>query len=141
MPDAVIDAAAANISVLKSPTVLRLEDGSFYGWEGVREKEGSCPGTCQHVWNYAYAMCFLFPDLERSIRDLEFKYSTDDNGRMGFRLMLPVGRKMSDFRACVDGQMGAVIKCYREWKISGNNKWLADNWENIKKVLEAFAHG
>ena len=136
VPDAVIDAAAANISVLKSPTVLRLEDGSFYGWEGVHEKEGSCPGTCQHVWNYAYAMCFLFPDLERSIRDLEFKYSTDDNGRMGFRLMLPVGRKMTDFRACVDGQMGAVIKCYREWKISGDNKWLADNWENIKKVLE-----
>ena len=98
MPDAVIDAAAANISVLKSPTVLRLEDGSFYGWEGVHEKEGSCEGTCQHVWNYAYAMCFLFPDLERSIRDLEFKYSTDKNGRMGFRLKLPVGRKRKLYR-------------------------------------------
>lgn len=136
LPKAVIDAAASNLSVLKSPTVLRLEDGSFYGWEGVHENEGSCEGTCQHVWNYAYAMCFLFPDLERSIRDLEFKYSTDKNGRMGFRLMLPIGRKMTDMRACVDGQMGAVIKCYREWKISGDNKWLADNWDNIKKVLE-----
>lgn len=136
MPSAVIDAASANLSVLKSPTVLRLEDGSFYGWEGVHEKEGSCEGTCQHVWNYAYALCFLFPDLERSIRDLEFKYSTDENGRMGFRIMLPIGRKMTGFRACVDGQMGAVIKCYREWKLSGNNKWLAENWENIKKVLE-----
>lgn len=135
-PKAVIDAAASNLSVLKSPTVLRLEDGSFYGWEGVHEKEGSCEGTCQHVWNYAYAMCFLFPDLERSIRDLEFKYSTDENGRMGFRLMLPIGRKMTDFRACVDGQMGAVIKCYREWKISGDNEWLKANWDNIKKVLE-----
>ena len=136
LPKSVIDAAASNLSVLKSPTVLRLEDGSFYGWEGVHEKSGSCEGTCQHVWNYAYAMCFLFPDLERSIRDLEFKYSTDVNGRMGFRLMLPIGRKMTDFRACVDGQMGAVIKCYREWKISGDNLWLKANWENIKKVLE-----
>lgn len=136
VPKAVIDAAASNLSVLKSPTVLRLEDGSFYGWEGVHEREGSCEGTCQHVWNYAYAMCFLFPDLERSIRNLEFKYSTSEEGRMGFRLMLPVGREMTATRACVDGQMGAVIKCYREWKISGNNKWLADNWDNIKRVLE-----
>lgn len=136
LPDAVIDAAASNLSVLKSPTVLRLEDGSFYGWEGVHENEGSCEGTCQHVWNYAYAMCFLFPDLERSIRDTEFKYSTDENGRMGFRIRLPLGRKMTGFRACADGQMGAVLKCYREWKISGDNKWLEGNWGNIKKVLE-----
>lgn len=136
LPDAVIDAAAANLSVLKSPTVLRLEDGSFYGWEGVGEAAGSCEGTCQHVWNYAYAMCFLFPELERSIRDMEFKYSTDENGRMGFRIKLPLGREMIDFRACVDGQMGAILKCYREWKISGDNAWLKANWENIKKVLE-----
>ena len=136
LPKSVIDAAASNLSVLKSPTVLRLEDGSFYGWEGVHEKEGSCEGTCQHVWNYAYAMCFLFPDLERSVRELEFKYSTDRDGKMAFRMMLPLGRKMSHFRACVDGQMGAVIKCYREWKISGDNEWLKANWDNIKKVLE-----
>ena len=135
MPKEVIDAASSNLSVLKSPTVLRLEDGSFYGWEGVHELEGSCEGTCQHVWNYAYALCFLFPELERSIRDMEFNFSTDENGRMGFRIMLPLGRKMTDFRACVDGQMGAVIKCYREWKISGDNKWLEANWENIKKHM------
>ena len=136
LPEAVIDAASANLSVLKSPTVLRLEDGSFYGWEGVNIDDGSCEGTCQHVWNYAYALCFLFPELERSIRELEFKYSTDKDGRMAFRLMLPLGSRIWPFRACVDGQMGEVIKCYREWKISGDNKWLSDNWDNIKKVLE-----
>ena len=136
LPKEMIEAASANLSVLKSPTVLRLEDGSFYGWEGVAEMIGLCEGTCQHVWNYAYAMCFLFPDLERSIRDNEFKYSTDENGRMQFRMNLPVEREMFPYRACVDGQMGAVIKCYREWKISGDGKWLADHWENIKTVLE-----
>lgn len=135
-PKEVIDAAAANLSVLKSPTVLRLEDGTFWGWEGVFSNAGSCEGTCQHVWNYAYALCFLFPELERSIRNAEFKYSTAPDGRMGFRMMLPLGRKMTDFRACVDGQMGSVIKCYREWKLSGDNKWLAENWESIKNVLE-----
>lgn len=136
LPQSIIDAAASNLSVLKSATVLRLEDGSFYGWEGCNEKDGSCEGTCQHVWNYAYAMCYLFPRLERSIRDLEFKYSTDADGKTAFRLSLPAGREMNSFRACLDGQMGVVIKFYREWKLSGDNEWLKNNWETIKKVLE-----
>lgn len=136
LPTEAIEAAAANLSVLKSPTVLRLEDGTFYGWEGVHEDAGSCEGTCQHVWNYAYAMCFLFPELERSIRNAEFKYSTADDGRMCFRMKLPLGREMGDFRACLDGQMGSIIKLYREWKLSGDNQWLEDNWNNIKKILE-----
>ena len=136
LPAEVTDAAASNLSVLKSPTVLRLEDGSFYGWEGCAEKAGLCEGTCQHVWNYAYAMCFLFPNLERSIRDNEFKYSTDTDGRMGFRMKLPIGSGIPEFRACLDGQMGSVIKCYREWKLSGDKLWLKSNWENIKKILE-----
>ncbi len=133
---AVIDAAASNLSVLKSPTVLRLEDGTFYGWEGVHEEEGSCEGTCCHVWNYAYALCFLFPDLERSIRDIKFKTSIDENGGLMFRMGLPVGRPEHSFRTCVDGQMGTVIKVYREWKISGDNKWMAGHWENVKEILE-----
>jgi uncharacterized protein (DUF608 family) len=136
LPKEVIEAASANLSVLKSPTVLRLEDGSFYGWEGVAESTGLCEGTCQHVWNYAYALCFLFPDLERSIREVEFKYNMDENGRMEFRTTLPLGREMFDFRACVDGQMGAVIKSYREWKISGDGDWLKKHWESIKTALE-----
>ncbi len=136
LPEGLTEAAAANLSVLKSPTVLRLSDGSFYGWEGVHEREGSCEGTCQHVWNYAYALCFLFPELERSIREMEFQYSTDENGRMGFRIQLPLGAPMAEFRACLDGQMGAVIKCYREWKISGDTAWLRKNWNDIKRVLE-----
>lgn len=139
LPETVIDAASANLSVLKTGTVLRLEDGSFYGWEGMQAEKGSCEGTCQHVWNYAYALCYLFPELERSIRDLEFKYSTLPSGKMYFRMMLPVGRKDRAAhidRACLDGQMGSVIKCYREWKISGNNDWLRENWEKIKLIME-----
>lgn len=133
----IIDAVSANLSVLKSPTVLRLENGEFYGWEGVQEEQGSCEGTCQHVWNYAYALCFLFPKLERSIRDLEFKYNTYDNGGMEFRLRLPLGRSdLPKMRACLDGQMGTVIKTYREWKISGDNEWLRKNWNTIQKILE-----
>lgn len=136
LPEYVTDAATATLSVLKSATVLRLEDGSFYGWEGTHESEGSCEGTCQHVWNYAYALCFLFPSLERSIRDLEFDYTMHDDGLMDFRIKLPLGKVENDRLACMDGQMGAVIKTYREWLISGDDAWLKRNFEKVKKALE-----
>ncbi len=132
----IIDAVSSNMSVLKSPTVFRLEDGSFYGWEGVGQDRGSCEGTCEHVWNYAYALCFLFPKLERSIREDEFKYATAENGLMHFRMPLPYGAPKWMNYACVDGQMGSVIKSYREWKISGDDEWLKEYWPTIKKVLE-----
>ena len=133
---AVIDAVTSNLAVLKSPTVLRLEDGTFYGWEGVHEQEGSCEGTCTHVWSYAYALSFLFPELERTMRDTELRYDTDAHGQMQFRTMLPLGRPRSDFLPCADGQMATVFKVYRDWKLTGNDQWLKDNWQDIKKVLE-----
>lgn len=133
---AVIDAISSTLSVLKSPTVLRLEDGTFYGWEGVNEKEGSCEGTCTHVWSYAYALCFLFPELERSLRNTEFTYDTEKSGKMNFRTQLPLGRENPPGHACVDGQMATIIKIYRDWKLTGNTTWLKENWENIKNTLE-----
>ena len=135
LPEAVIDAAASTLAVLKSPTVLRLEDGSFYGWEGSREVDGSCEGCCTHVWNYAYALCFLFPDLERSLRENDYKYNQRENGKMEFRMTLPAGSEKNNFRACVDGQMGGIVKMYREWKISGDTEWLKSLWPSVKKAL------
>ena len=132
---AVIDAASSALSVLRSPTVMRLENGALYGFEGVNERTGSCEGTCTHVWSYAYALCFLFPDLERSIRETEFKYDTAECGRMRFRTLLPLGRTAENRPQCLDGQVLSVVKSYREWKISGDDGWLKANWETIKKVL------
>lgn len=144
--DTILDAVSATMSVLKTATVLRLENGEFYGWEGCMETVGSCEGTCQHVWNYAYALCFLFPDLERSIRDLEFRYTVGKQGDMNFRLRLPLNSQNANtgeseqvkFYPCLDGQMGAVMKTYREWKICGNDTWLKSHWQTLKKVI-AFA--
>lgn len=136
LPAYVIDAVSSNLADLKSPSIFRLEDGSFYGFEGSHETEGSCEGTCQHVWNYAYAMCFLFPSLERSIRELEFTYQTREDGFMAFRLQLPIGHNDFGWIPCADGQMGAVIKTYREWKISGDDAWLKRRFPDVKKVLE-----
>lgn len=115
---------------------MRLEDGTFYAFEGIHETTGSCEGTCTHVWSYVYSLCFLFPELERSLRNTEFACDTDENGRMYFRTALPLKRGYVEEHPCVDGQMATVIKIYRDWKITGNSDWLKENWDNVKKILE-----
>jgi non-lysosomal glucosylceramidase len=139
LPPAVLDAAGANISILKSSTVLRLEDGTFYGWEGVHPDAGSCEGSCTHVWNYQQTLPFLFPALERSMREADFRYNQDPaTGGMAFRLQLPLGIGISDVRPCADGQFGNVLKVYRDWKISGDTAWLEAFWPAVKAAI-AFA--
>lgn len=141
LPEEVIEAVSANTSVLKTETSLRIgETGDFYGWEGLGERNGSCPGTCTHVWNYAYVMPYLFPDLERGIRENDYRYNQMENGGMVFRTRLPFGRggkpSLNSFRPCADGQFGGIIKTYREWKLSGDTEWLRSIWAEVKASLE-----
>ena len=91
MPDVCVEAAAANLSVLKSPTCLRLENGEFWAFEGTGAHEGSCEGTCDHVWNYQYALAFLFPGFAKQILETDYRYNMKESGEMAFRTMLPLG--------------------------------------------------
>ncbi len=137
LPEEVLDAVSATSSVLKTETAIRIDkEGWFYGWEGLGQKTGSCEGTCTHVWNYAYVLPFLFPDLERGIREMDFRYNQKPSGEMCFRMRIPLGRGIGEHRACVDGQMGGVMKTYREWKLSGDTEWLRSVWAPMKKSLE-----
>lgn len=140
LPKDVIDAVSANVSILKSPTCLRNEDGSFYAFEGCGRDTGSCEGTCTHVWNYAYALPYLFPNLERSIRTNHYKYDMDKLGALAFRTTMPLGRPHKTQNGClfpcVDGQFGDVLKVYREFKLSGNVEWLASIWKDVVKSIE-----
>lgn len=140
LPDYCLDAISSTMSVLKTATCIRLSDGSFYGWEGLHSTTGSCEGTCTHVWNYAYAVPFLYPALERTIRETNYRYNQDPSGGMRFRTQLPLGRKYSAFRPCADGQFGDVLKVYREWKICGSDEWLKQLWPKVKKSIEYAWH-
>jgi len=135
-PPYVTDAVASQMAILKTSTVLRLPNGAFYGFEGSSPGAGCCEGSCTHVWNYQQALPFLFPSLERSMRSLDYRYNMREKGSMCFRLQLPLGRKPNDFHPCVDGQLGGIIKTYRDWKISGDDAWLRKLWPSVKKALE-----
>jgi uncharacterized protein (DUF608 family) len=141
LPDEVVEAVAANLTILKSPTVLRQADGRLWCFEGCNDDSGCCHGTCTHVWNYAQAICHLFPDLERTLRETEFKVSQDDRGHQVFRTSLPVRPVEHHPRgrlryAAADGQLGGIMKMYREWRISGDTKWLKSLWPRVKQSLE-----
>lgn len=139
LPLPVLDAVSANLGTLRTPTVLRLPDGTLYGWEGCDSTAGSCEGSCSHVWNYQQVTPFLFPALERGMRIVDFEHNQDpQTGGMSFRLSAPLGHGRYDIRPCADGQFGNVMKAYRDWKASGDEGFLRRVWPNVRKAI-AFA--
>ncbi|MFT4029673.1 MAG: GH116 family glycosyl hydrolase [Protaetiibacter sp.] len=136
LPPAAIDAAASNLVVIRSTTCFRLEDGTFAAWEGSFDAAGSCEGSCTHVWNYAQSLAWLFPELERSARRVEFTLETRDDGRMNFRTNRIFGSPAWDFHPAVDGQLGAIVRVYREWRLSGDEDWLREVWPGVVRALD-----
>jgi len=136
LPAEVIEAVAANLTILKSPTVMRQYDGRLWNWEGCADAWGCCHGSCTHVWNYAQAIPHLFPALERTLRHTEFCESQDEKGHQNFRSVLPIKPATHEFHAAADGQMGGIMKVYREWRISGDNEWLKKIFPMVKKSMD-----
>lgn len=140
LPAPIIDAISANIVPLRSNTCFWLENDHFFAWEGCADDVGSCYGTCTHVWSYAYTVAYLFPSLERRMRNIEFNVETDPDGFMAFRNMrlfdpTPQWVIQNDRNAAVDGQMGTILRAYREWLLSGDLDWLRSIWPNLKNAL------
>jgi len=136
LPPEVLEAVAANLTILKSPTVLRQTDGKLWCWEGCGDNSGCCHGSCTHVWNYAQAIPHLFPDLERSFRETEFGPSQSQTGHQTFRSALPIRPVDHGFHAASDGQLGGIMKIFRDWRISGDTAWLRGLWPTIKRSLD-----
>jgi len=136
LPDAVKEAALFNLSTLRSPTCFRTPDGYLFGWEGCGDAAGCCHGSCTHVWNYEQATAFLFGDLARGMREVEFLHATrDEDGLMCFRVGLPLDRARDWPYAAADGQMGCLMKLYRDWQLCGDEAWLRRLWPKAKRAL------
>lgn len=132
----VIESLVSAITVMRSNTCFRIEDGRFFAWEGCFEHAGSCAGTCTHVWNYAQALAFLFPELERSARRTEFLQETDEEGNMAFRAKRLLDGAKWDMLPATDGQLGCILRVYREWKLSGDDEFLKQLWDKVVLAME-----
>ncbi|AIE83749.1 GH116 family glycosyl-hydrolase [Fimbriimonas ginsengisoli] len=139
----VLESVGATLSTLHSPTLIRIEDGSFWAWEGCSPQEGCCDGTCSHVWNYALAHVYLFPEIQRSFLDSAFANGFNcgplgKEGAMRFRIPLPMAQETPLWHAASDGQLGQIVQAYREWRLTGDEEWLRRTWPALKQAM-AFA--
>jgi len=132
----VIEAVAANLTILKSPTVMRQYDGRLWNYEGCGDNWGCCHGSCTHVWNYAQAIPHLFPSLERTLRHTEFCENQSREGHQTFRAALPIRPVDHNFYAAADGQLGGIMKVYRDWRIVGNGEWVKKMYPMAKKSMD-----
>jgi uncharacterized protein (DUF608 family) len=139
VPPEVLDAVSSQSSIIRTNTCFRTRSGNFHAFEGVGDDHGCCPLNCTHVWNYAQSLAHLFPALERTMREVDFGHNTDERGFMVFRTRVPLGTEKWDFpHAAADGQMGTIVRLYREWQLSGDDEFLRRLWPGAKRAM-AFA--
>ncbi|MGH9495445.1 MAG: GH116 family glycosyl hydrolase, partial [Candidatus Sulfotelmatobacter sp.] len=136
LPAYVIEAITSQASILRTNTCMLLAGKQFFAFEGCGDDQHNGWMNCSHVWNYEQALAFLFPELERSMRETDFLHEMRSDDSLAFRAMVPLDIKQWDFRPAADGQMGCILKLYREWQISGDDAFLRKLWPNAKRALE-----
>ena len=135
LPASVKEAALFNLSTLRTQTCFRTADGRFFAWEGCNDHVGLGWGSCTHVWNYEQALPFLFGSLAATMRETEFGTQTDSMGLMSFRARLPLTETPKG-KAAADGQLGCIMKMYRDWQLSGDAGMLHRLWPSVKRAME-----
>jgi len=127
LPHWLLDRIGSQVAILRSRTCFWTKDGYFGGWEGCCPETGCCAGNCNHVWHYAQAHARLFPSIARRMRQQEFRFQSPEGA-------IP-HRQPKSFPA-FDGQCGAVLNSYREHLASPDEKWLDENWPNVKRAMD-----
>ena len=129
LPYWLLDRSFIAINAMATSTLQRFSNGRVWGWEGVE----CCPGTCQHVWQYAQGMARVFPEAERNLREQTDLVSgigfIDKTGEYAYRA--ENGRHVAH-----DGHCGTIMRMYREHKLTGNDIFLKTNYTKIKKSVQ-----
>ncbi len=129
IPRWLLDRIGATTCNLATNTCQWWQNGRFWAWEGV----GCCHGTCGHVWNYAHGLARLFPELERSVREMQ-----DFKAGVGFRekdgAIIFRGENFGMWAG--DAQGGYILKAYREHLCSADDGFLRRLWPAVKKAMQ-----
>jgi uncharacterized protein (DUF608 family) len=121
-----LDRTFATADCLATQTLHAFDNGRWWGWEGV----DCCPGTCQHVWQYAQAMARLFPAIERDLRErVDFGLAWHDSGAIDYRA--ENAREVAH-----DGFCGTIIRLYREHQMSADDAFLRRLWPRVRASME-----
>jgi non-lysosomal glucosylceramidase len=126
LPHWLLDRSFLNLSTLATTTSLRMENGRFWGWEGV----GCCQGTCTHVWHYAQAVGRVFPELERITREhVDYGLAYQPDGLIFYRAEF--GK-----HEAIDGHCGTILRVLREHTMSPDDAFLRRIWPRVKGSIE-----
>jgi len=129
LPRWLLDRLHSTVANLATTTCQWWGNGRFWAWEGG----GCCHGTCGHVWNYEHAMARLFPELERSVREMQdFAPGVGffpESGAIGFR-----GEGWTLWAG--DAQGGYVLKALREHQTAADHAFLDRVWPAVRKATE-----
>ncbi|RYG71909.1 hypothetical protein EON77_12655, partial [bacterium] len=126
LPFWLLDRTFIPTNCLATQTSHRFENGRFWGWEGV----DSCPGTCQHVWNYAQALARLFPEIERDLRErVDFGLALRADGGTAHRAEC-------DAKTFTDGHAGTIVRAWREHTTSPDGEFLRRIWPGVRRAIE-----
>lgn len=131
LPHWLLERLFSTTSTLATSTCQRWANGRFWAWEGGY----CCHGTCTHVWNYVQAVARLFPELERSAREMQ-DYGAGFLEASGIVRYRGEGLAVPPPGMAADGQAGTILKTYREHQMSSDETFLKRNWPNAKKALE-----
>jgi uncharacterized protein (DUF608 family) len=134
LPYWLLDCVTSQMSTIRVQGVcFWMENGIFAGWEGDWY---CCQPTCTHVWGYEQTLARVFPDLERSMRYVDFKRQQIPDGGINNRVDIPVPDRPSGERPFTDGHCSCVLKAYREVLMCNDDGWFREYWPNIKKAVE-----
>lgn len=59
-PNYVLVAVSSQASILKTNTVMWIDDGKFFDFEGLLDNACCFPMNCSDDWNYAQTVAYLF---------------------------------------------------------------------------------
>ncbi|NHJ21237.1 MAG: hypothetical protein EAX91_09855 [Candidatus Lokiarchaeota archaeon] len=148
LPPEVLTSVSATFSTIRTPTCFWIRNGSFHGFEGCEgastggSSGGCCPLNCAHVWNYEFSLAHLFPTLERTMRETEFKIQ-HNLGYLPHRTVLPLYLPQfgeipdrGDVPPAIDGMFGMILKIYRDYLITRDLDFLKGAWNHIQKLME-----
>lgn len=126
LPPWFLDRTFISLDCLATQTCHWFDNGRFWGWEGTT----CCPGTCQHVWNYAQGLARIFPQLERVTRErVDYGISFQESGELWYR-------SESARHVAHDGQCGTILRAYREHLTAPDDAYLKRTWPRIRRSIE-----
>ena len=134
LPRELIESVGSQMSTIRTPTCMWLEDGTVACFEGCGRRAGCCPMNCTHVYNYAQTMAYLYPKLERAIREVDLTIQMEDNGMIHHRTVIPLSEERSSGPA-TDGHLGTILKFYRELLYYGDIEFLKRHWNRLKLAM------